>query len=158
MIDLYYKPRMPPHGRKLADLFLHAEDAYFGQWDPKRFAAPGRTMPGELHLTDLFGTSPGPARYLLEPFLDARRPPRVQEAAPRHPPGPGKLEGKCDDGGRLERNQKAITVTLTDPRLDPRGEEGELRPAMHLHHVYSSSYELQRSGFATSRLSRSVRR
>ena len=61
----------------------------------------------------LAGTAPGPALYLLEPFLDAegRRAYKkrliagLQELAG--------LEGRCDDGGRLARIQKAITVTLT---------------------------------------------
>jgi hypothetical protein len=69
-------------------------------------------MPGELHLTDLFGTSPGPARYLLEPFLDAkgRREYSMQLASILQ--DLASLQGKCADGGRLERIQKAITVTL----------------------------------------------
>lgn len=69
-------------------------------------------MPGELHLTDLFGTSPGPAHFLMEPFLtsDGRREYKkrlldvLQKLAG--------LDGRCSDGGRLERIQKSITVTL----------------------------------------------
>jgi hypothetical protein len=71
VIDLYYRPRDAGTGKRLAGIFSGCEDAYFGQWDQRGFAAKGRSMPGELHLTDLFGTSPGAATYLLEPFLDA---------------------------------------------------------------------------------------
>ncbi len=71
VVTLYYRPRDADARKKLVDLFRRSEDAYFGRWDPARFAAAGRAMPGELLLTDLFGTEPGPARYLLEPFLDA---------------------------------------------------------------------------------------
>jgi len=93
-------------------LFLQAEEAYFGQWDPRRFSAQGRSMPGELQLTDLFGTSPGPAHFLMEPFLnsDGRRDYKkrllgiLQNLA--------SLEGQCEDGGRLGRISKSITVTL----------------------------------------------
>src|SRR5262249_12834353 len=71
VIALNYRPPTSAARQKLVDVFLRAEDAYFGQWEPARFQAQRRPMPGELHLTDLFGTAPGPALYLLEPFLDA---------------------------------------------------------------------------------------
>ena len=107
------------------ELFLRAEDAYFGCWDPARFAAAGRAMPGELLLTDLFGTEPGPARYLLEPFLDAdgRREYRDHLIAIlRDLDG---LKSRCDDGGRLARIEKAITVTLTLSQLWSRTSRSE---------------------------------
>jgi len=112
VIDLYYQPGNVGARRDLVKLFFHAEDAYFGQWNLQRFTAQRRTMPGELHLTDLFGTSPGPAQFLLEPFLnsDGRRDYKkrlldiLQSLA--------NLEGRCGDEGRLERIQKSITVTL----------------------------------------------
>ena len=113
VIDLYYKPRDPSVRKQLVDVFLHAEDAYFGQWDPKRFATKGRPMPGELHLTNLFGTSPGPASYLLDPLLDAAGRREYMKRLLAILQDLGKLEGRLDDGGRLARIQKSITVTLT---------------------------------------------
>lgn len=112
-IDLYYKPVNADARRKLADLFLRAEDAYFGQWDAQRFTAAGRSMPGELHLTNLFGTSPGPATYLLEPFLDAQGRREYKKQLVDILKSLVILAGHCADAGRLERIQKAITITLT---------------------------------------------
>jgi hypothetical protein len=113
VLALYYRPRDPAAQRKLVDVYLRAEDAYFGRWDPARFAAAGRPMPGELHLTDLFGTAPGPATYLMEPFLDAGGRREYKERLIAVLRDLDDLEGRCDDRGRLARIQKAITVTLT---------------------------------------------
>jgi hypothetical protein len=113
VIALYYRPRNPDAQKTLIEVFLRAEEAYFGRWDPARFAAAGRSMPGELHLTDLFGTAPGPALYLLEPFLDADGRREYKKRLIAVLQDLAGLEGRCDDGGRLARIQKAITVTLT---------------------------------------------
>ena len=113
VIDLYYRPRDPTARKQVADVFLHAEYAYFGQWNPKTFAALHRTMPGELRLTDLFGTAPGPATYLLEPFLDAAGRGEYRKQLLSILRDIGELDGKLDDGGRLTRSQKSITVALT---------------------------------------------
>jgi hypothetical protein len=113
VVESYYHPRDPATRSKLVQLMLHAEDAYFGQWDSQRLVAAGRTMPGELHLTDLFGTSPGPAHFLMEPFLnaDGRREYKKELIAILE--DLSSLQGRCDDQGRLARIQRAITVTLT---------------------------------------------
>lgn len=113
VIDLYYKPRTPADRAKLAQLFLDGEEAYFGQWDPARFTARGRSMPGELHLTNLFGTSPGPAAYLLEPFLDAAGRRAYMKGLITALERLAKLKGKFQDQGRLDRIERSITVTLT---------------------------------------------
>jgi hypothetical protein len=84
----------------------------FGRWDSKRFAAVGRPMPGELHLTDLFGTSPGPALFLLEPFLNAEGRQAYKKRLVAILQDLANLEGSFDDGGRLTRIQKSITVML----------------------------------------------
>jgi len=113
VIALSYRPRNSAATKKLVGVFLRAEDAYFGAWDPARFQAQGRPMPGELHLTDLFGIAPGPALYLLEPFLDAHG---RREYKKRLIEVLQDLQGVADgfdDAGRLARIQKAITVTLT---------------------------------------------
>jgi hypothetical protein len=111
VVELYYRPRNPAAHKKLVELFLRAEDAYFGQWDPKRFSS-ARPMPGELHLTHLFGTSPGPALYLLEPFLNAQGRREYQKQLLAILQELARLLGRCDDRGRLARIQQALTVTL----------------------------------------------
>ena len=112
VIDLYYRPGSPAARKKLAEIVLRAEDAYFGQWDPKAFASRNVPMPGELHLTGLFDETPGAATYLMEPYLtgDGRRAYQKELAAILRELAA--LEGSCGDEGRLGRIQKAITSTL----------------------------------------------
>jgi len=72
VLDLYYKPANDDARKLLASIFLRGEEAYFGQWSNERFMADwGRPMPGEFHLSQLFGTEPGAAHFLMEGFLDA---------------------------------------------------------------------------------------
>ena len=112
VIAMYYKPKSPAAQKSLVELVLRAEDAYFGQWEPKQFAARGTPMPGEIHLTDLFGAAPGPARYLMEPFLtaDGRRAYKRQLVTLLK--DLERLEGMLDDGGRLERMRRGMAFTL----------------------------------------------
>jgi hypothetical protein len=111
-IELYYQPRNAGTRKRLVELFLHGEEAYFGQWDPQRFRAQGRSMPGELHLTDLFGTSPGPAHFLMEPFLNSEGRRDYKKRLLGILQDLAGLEGQCGDGGRLGRIEKSITITL----------------------------------------------
>ena len=70
-------------------------------------------MPGELHLTDLFGTSPGPATYPDGAVPECRRARRVQETSAgilRETSRASKADAKT--AGDCERIQKSITVTL----------------------------------------------
>ena len=125
-IELYYQPRNAGARKDLVELFLQAEEAYFGQWDPQRFSAQGRSMPGELHLTDLFGTSPGPAHFLMEPYLnsDGRR--NYKKRLLGILQNLASLEGQCADGGRLGRISEIDHSHADDSRVDPGGQEGEL--------------------------------
>src|SRR5262249_45999602 len=108
-----HQPRDSAAAQALVERVLPARGAHSWQWGPPRSAAPRRSMPGELHLTDLFGTAPGPALYLLEPFLDADGRREYKQRLIAVLQDLVGLEGRCDDGGRLARIQKAITVTLT---------------------------------------------
>ncbi len=112
-VSSYYRPPDADTRKKLVDLFLRAEDAYFGRWDPARFAAAGRVMPGELLLSDLFGTAPGPAKYLLEPCLDADGRREYAKQLVMILQDLDGLKSRCTDGGRLARIEKAVTMTLT---------------------------------------------
>lgn len=112
VVDLYYKPSTADARTRLASIFSRAEEAYFGQWDAQRFQAAGRTMPGELHLTNLFGTTPGPAAYLLEPFLDGKGRAEYAKQLAAILGDLESLHGTCQDDGRLRRIVKAVTATL----------------------------------------------
>ena len=93
-------------------MFLHAEDAYFGQWNPKTFAAQasdaGRVAPDRP-----LRHAPGPATYLLEPFLDAAGRGEYRKQLLAILRETAELEGRLEDGGRLDAIQKSITVALT---------------------------------------------
>ncbi len=114
-VQVYYKPKDPAVHKKLVDVFLRAEEAYFGQWDAKRFRDVHKTPPpGEFKLNDaLFGFSPDPALYLLEPYLTAEGRQAYKKALVailRELPG---LERSFDDGGRIQRIERAISLTLS---------------------------------------------
>ena len=63
-------------------------------------------MPGELHLTDLFGTAPGPALYLMEPFLNADGRREYKNRLVALLQDLAGLEARCDDGGRLRGSRR----------------------------------------------------
>ncbi len=114
-VQVYYKPKGPQTQQKLVELFLRAEDAYFGQWDAKRFREVHKTAsPGEFKLNDaLFGFSPDPALYLLEPYLTADGRQAYKKglvAILRELPA---LESSVDDGGRFKRIERAIGLTIS---------------------------------------------
>jgi hypothetical protein len=107
--ELYYRPKTSTARRKLVDLIFRAEEAYFGLWDPDRFQ-PG--MSRELHLTNLFGVTPGPASYLLEPYLTANGRRTYQKELVAILSELTDIGDSFDDHGRLQRIQKGIIFTL----------------------------------------------
>jgi hypothetical protein len=70
--------------------------------------------PGEFKFNDaLFGFSPDPALYLLEPYLNADGRSAYKKrlvAILKELPG---LASSLDDGGRLERIERAIGLTIS---------------------------------------------
>jgi hypothetical protein len=116
VIDQYYKPKDAKTSQALVDIFLRAEESYFGNWpaQAESFKKLYGFVPGEFKLWQgLFGATPGPATYLLEPMLGAKG--RVEyrkglESILRDLPS---IASKCNDGGRIENIQRSITVTLT---------------------------------------------
>ncbi|MHB1483694.1 MAG: hypothetical protein ACYCYI_03430 [Saccharofermentanales bacterium] len=62
-VNELYKPFDSEVCRKIADIFMHAEDAYFNNtYDPMYFNGIHKFH--QLVLTDLWGTEPGPPAYL----------------------------------------------------------------------------------------------
>jgi hypothetical protein len=123
-IDLYYRPKSPAVQKRLVDLVLRAEEAYFGQWDPKVFAARNVPVPGELHLTGLFDETPGAAFYLVEPCLTAEGRRAYKKELIALLKEFAALEGSCDDQRRLGRIQKGLATThmLVDTIRCAKGE------------------------------------
>lgn len=114
VLERLYRPRSPEALKLLVSIFQRAEDTYFDQWSAERFAKQwGTPAPGEFKLDQhLFGTLPGPATYLTEPSLDAAGRQAYQAGLLSILEDLPKLQGQCDDGGRLERIQKAAIITM----------------------------------------------
>ncbi|MFA6107979.1 MAG: hypothetical protein WDA75_04330 [Candidatus Latescibacterota bacterium] len=128
VIETRYRPRVPSAGEELARILVALEEAYFGGWEARRFRdEQGMEMPGEFCLGPLFGTSPDPAAFLLEPYLTADGRRNLRQgllAALRDLSG---LDGQFQDQGRLARMQRAVQVMcqLLATAMAARGERGE---------------------------------
>ena len=119
VLELLYKPKNPAAHRKLVDIFQRAEDVYFGQWNAKRFleheGVPGqqkRPQPGNLRLAPPFGASPGPATYLMDPFLDTEGRRAYKAGLVSLLKDIFNVEQHFSDNGRLGRIKDAIEHTL----------------------------------------------
>ena len=123
VLETLYKPKSAGAHRQLVDIFQRAENVYFDQWpDAKILEYGGHTIipkritppPGEVHLTTLFGVSPGPATYLTEPFLDTEGRIAYKEGLVSILKDISKIENDFRDEGRIKRIQKCISNTLLD--------------------------------------------
>jgi hypothetical protein len=114
VLTRYYKPRSAEAMQRLTRVFHVAEDSYFSQWSAEHFSKVwGIPVPGEFKLDQrLFGTSPGPATYLKEPCLDAKGRSEYRAGLSSILSELVKLQGQCDDQGRLANIQRGIIVTL----------------------------------------------
>jgi hypothetical protein len=113
VLETYYRPRNAEALQRLTRVFTLAEDSYFSQWSAERFARErGTPVPGEFMLGSLFGTCPGPAAYLREPFLDANGRDEYRKGLLSILAELPKLDGNCDDGGRLANIRRGAIVTL----------------------------------------------
>jgi hypothetical protein len=115
VLDKYYKPKNADAHNGLMSIFQTAEESYFGQWSERLFREMwGIPAPGEFKLDQhLFGTSPGPATYLKEPMLDANGRKEYRKGLRSILEQLPKLQGNCDDNGRVERIGRCVTVTLS---------------------------------------------
>lgn len=115
VLEYLYKPKTSAAHRKLAEVFRRAEEAYFGGWDDERIAEAHRAPPpGELHLTPLFGATPGLADYLADPFLttDGRAAYKAGLIACLRTVQ--QLDGQFDDDGRIQRIEACLMSALGD--------------------------------------------
>jgi hypothetical protein len=114
VLEQLYRPRNAEASRRLGRIVELAEDSYFGQWSEERFRATWHIgMPGEFKLDQgLFGTSPGPATYLQPPCLDASGRKEYRRGLRAILAEIPKLDGECDDQGRLANIRRSVIVTL----------------------------------------------
>jgi hypothetical protein len=113
VLETYYKPKTAETAKRLRRIFDLAEDTYFSQWSAERFAQErGTPVPGEFMLGSLFGTCPGPATYLKEPFLDGKGRDEYRKGLMSILAELPKLGCTCNDQGRLTRIQRSVIITL----------------------------------------------
>jgi hypothetical protein len=114
-LDALYRPKSAAAHRKLVGIFQRAESSYFEQWNAQRILEKQKSpMPGELHLTNLFGASPGPATYLMEPFLDTEGRKRYKAALVSLLKDVQAIEHDFNDAGRIGRIEQGISEALND--------------------------------------------
>jgi hypothetical protein len=115
VIEGLYHPKTAAARRKLIDIYQRAESSYFGQWSPDRIEATHALHPpGELYLTTQFGTSPGPATYLMEPFLNDDGRLAYKKELKLMLKDLMEIEDQFADNGRITRIKRGITEALTD--------------------------------------------
>lgn len=117
VVNVYYKPKTQESHKLLMDVFLRAEECYFSNW-PRQIPSfqklyGSASYPGEFKLYQgLWGTTPGPASYLLDPMLDSKGRQVYQKGLEAILADIPRLEGKCDMA-RLNNIRRSIIVTLT---------------------------------------------
>jgi hypothetical protein len=115
-VDRYYKPKDTATRQKLVNLFLRTEDSYFGNWPAQKasFDKLYGFTPGEFKLWQgLFGTSPGPATYLMEPMLSVAGRKEYRKGLEAVLADLPSIEGKCEDRGRLDNIRRSAITALT---------------------------------------------
>ena len=123
VLETLYKPKSEKVHRRLVDIFQRAESAYFDQWPDEEFMEyGGHTIspklrlppPGELVTTTLLGVSPGPAMYLIEPFLDTGGRVAYKEGLLSILKELSEIENGFRDEGRIKRIQECVSNVLLD--------------------------------------------
>jgi hypothetical protein len=114
-VESLYRPKNSVAHRKLVDIFQRAENGYFEQWNPERILEVQKApMPGELHLTQLFGASPGPATYLMEPYLDTEGRLKYKAGLVSLLKDIQAIENDFNDHGRIGRIEQGVSEALVD--------------------------------------------
>lgn len=115
ILEQLYRPQNTSAHRVLTEIFQRAEDIYFSQWNDRRIQeAQKLPPPGELHLTNLLGASPGAATYLMEPYLDTEGRLKYKQGLVSIFRDISKIENNLHDGGRIARIKHGIAETLVD--------------------------------------------
>jgi hypothetical protein len=114
-LERLYQPKDQSALRKLVEIYLTAENVYFDQWNADSIlAAQKAPLPGELHLMNLFGATPGAATYLMEPFLDTEGRLNYKQGLIAVLKDILAIDGDFNDQGRIGRIKHGISETLVD--------------------------------------------
>jgi hypothetical protein len=115
VLESLYKPETAAAHRKLVEIFQRAEKIYFDQWDEERIRTTRkRPVPGELHLTSLFGASPNAADYVAEPYLTKEGRLAYKQGLIAIYKELLAIENDFRDDGRISRIGKGIEGALVD--------------------------------------------
>lgn len=89
---------------------MRVEDAYFSQWSDERFVG---APPGEFKLNDaLWGTFPGPATYLMEPYLITEGRIAFKKGLVSILKDLSEIKDSFENNGRIRKIERGITITL----------------------------------------------
>jgi hypothetical protein len=100
---------------KLVGVYQKAESIYFDQWNADKILEFQKApRPGELHLMDLFGATPGAPIYLMEPFLDTNGRVQYKQGLVSLFKELSAIENDFNDKGRISRIKQGISETLVD--------------------------------------------
>ncbi len=114
-LEHLYQPKSSSALQKLIAVYKGAEDAYFEQWNQQRIEEVQKAPPpGELHLTNLFGASPGASTYLMEPLLDTQGRLKYKQDLTSVFRDLSIIEDDFHDGGRILRMKQGISEALVD--------------------------------------------
>ena len=117
VIGELYRPKNENAHKKLVQVFLKGEDAYFDQWGDsvERFRKYWKTgSAGEFYMDNLFGDSPGPAGYLTNPvYLDGAGRMAYKKSMIPLLADLLAIEGDFVDGGRIKALKRSMIITLT---------------------------------------------
>lgn len=111
-LQLLYRPRNEASHQALVHIFEEAENIYFGQWNNEALLKRKVPIPGELYLTSMPGSTPGPAIYLIEPFLDTAGRLAYKQGLISLFKDLQKIQVDFEDRGRIARIQKCIANVL----------------------------------------------
>ncbi|MEW6751168.1 MAG: hypothetical protein AB1505_09345 [Candidatus Latescibacterota bacterium] len=109
VLEDLYRPRDAAARSDLVHLFEEAEEAFFASFDP--LLPRGGRPRGEIHLTPLIGTSPGPPIYLRDTMTQAGRAAYARRLRALAPLAED-LRLRCRDQGRLLRICRCIARAL----------------------------------------------
>ncbi len=117
VVEELYKPKDILSQKKLAQVFLKSEDAYFSQWTNagEKFEQHWHTRPaGEFYMDNLYGNSPGPAGWLANPvYLDAAGRLGYQRALNEQLRDLLSIEHNFGSQSRIAALKRSMIITLT---------------------------------------------